>query len=219
MQNASQNKQASHAGTGKLNVPVAVRLLLPLVCLLFSACTTVQVATDQLAEKALGAIGVKLENPNQPRPAKTLNLRLEASHDLNAGEDGQGLSTIFRIYKLKDQNAFMSSPYSVFGSAEKEKAAFGSDLVEVREVVLSPGQTLDLKEKITNETAFLGTVALYRVPSPHRWRFVFASADSEKKGIILGLHACAMTATATPPVGMTLNESTLLSSARCRRSS
>ncbi len=203
----------------KANADALMHWLLLAACLLCCGCTTVQVATDKLAEKALGAIGVKLENPNLPRQVKTVNLRLEASHDLNAGEDGQGLSTIFRIYKLKDQNAFMSTPYSVFGNVDKEKGAFGSDLVEVRELIVSPGQTLDLKEQVTGDATYFGTVALYRKPSPNRWRFIFATAASEKTGITLGLHACAMTATATPPVGMTTNESALLHSARCKRTS
>lgn len=193
-------------------------MLLLASCLLLTGCSAaVKVAADVLAEKALGAIGIKVENPNAPRPVKTVQLRLETAQDMNAGDDGQGLSTVFRVYKLKDQNAFMATPYSAFGNPEREKSAFGQDLLEVREMILSPGEILDLKEKVPPDSGYLGTVALYRQPSPQRWRFVFAAADSEKTGITLGLHACAMTATTTPPVGMTLNESALLSSARCKR--
>jgi type VI secretion system protein VasD len=174
-------------------------------------------AADVLAEKALGAMGVKIDSQVSAKPPKTVQLRLETAQDLNAGEDGQGLSTVFRMYKLKDQNAFLSTPYSVFGNPEKEKSAFGQDLLEVREMILSPGEVLDLKEKVPADSPYLGTVALYRQPSAQRWRFVFAAADSEKAGITLGLHACAMTATTTAPVGMSLNESALLSPARCKR--
>lgn len=194
--------------------------LLPLLaaCLLLNGCAAaVGVVTNVLADKALVAMGVKLENPNAPRPPKSIPLRLETAQDLNAGDDGKGLSTVFRVYKLKDQNAFMATPYAAFGNPEREKSAFGQDLLEVREMILSPGEILDLKEKLPVESAYLGTVALFRQPSAQRWRFVFAAADSEKNGITLGLHACAMTATSTPPVGMTVNESALLSSARCRR--
>jgi type VI secretion system protein VasD len=193
-------------------------MLLLTACHALAGCSTaVKVAADVLAEKALGAIGIKVDNPTAARAPKTVQLRLETAQDLNAGEDGQGLSTVFRVYKLKDQNAFLATPYAAFGNPEREKSAFGQDLLEVREMILSPGEILDLKEKVPNESPYLGTVALFRQPSAQRWRFVFAAADSEKTGITLGLHACAMTATTTPPVGMTLNESALLSSARCKR--
>ena len=203
-----------------ISLPVgALRIVLLLgLCHALAGCSTaVKVAADMLAEKALNAMGVKTDNPNKPVPPKTVQLRLETAQDLNAGEDGQGLSTVFRVYKLKDRNAFLATPYAAFGNPEKEKSAFGQDLLEVREMILSPGEVLDLKEKVPAESPYLGTVALYRQPSAQRWRFVFAAADSEKTGITLGLHACAMTATTTPPVGMTLNESSLLSPARCNR--
>lgn len=187
------------------------------LCILVAGCTAIQVATDKISEKTLGIVGIKLpENPNAPRPPKTIKLKIETANDLNAGEDGQGLSTIFRLYKLRDHNTFLAAPYSIFGNPERERASLGTDIVEVRELILSPGQVLELNEKISPETAYLGVVTLYRMPSPRRWRFAFAAADAEKYGITLGLHACAMTATTTPPVGMALSESALLSSARCK---
>jgi type VI secretion system protein VasD len=199
-------------GRGNLFRTLAIVFLLP-----FAGCTAIQVASDKLAEKALGAIGVSLpENPNLPRAQQTVSLRVETAEDLNAGEDGQGMSTIFRLYKLRQKNAFLNAPYGVFGNAEKEKVYLSNDLLEVRELVLTPGEKLDLQEKISSDTAFLGIVALYRLPSPQRWRFAFASADSIKQGIRLGLHACAMTATAATPVNVSSGDSTLLSPARCR---
>lgn len=202
---------------GKAAFQVCATLLLMASCVLSAGCSTaVKVAADVLAEKALVVMGVKKEDPNAPRPPKNVQLRLETSRDLNAGEEGQGLSTVFRVYKLKDRNAFMATPYTAFGNADREKSAFGQDLLEVRELILSPSEVLELKEKVPSESPYLGAIALFRQPSAQRWRFVFATADAEKNGITLGLHACAMTATTTPPVGMTLNESALLSTARCK---
>lgn len=215
---------AGTTGASKMQISApqparASRITLVLaVCQALGGCgTAVKMAADMLAEKALNAVGVKVDNPNAPRPPKTVQLRLETAQDLNAGEDGQGLSTVFRVYKLKEHNAFLATPYAAFGNPEKEKSSFGQDLLEVREIILSPGEVMDLKEKVPTDSPYLGTVALFRQPSAQRWRFVFAAADSEKNGITLGLHACAMTATTTPPVGMNLNESALLSPARCNR--
>lgn len=194
------------------------RCLLLLISISLVACSTaVQIASDKVAELALGAIGIQLpDNPNLPRPAKTIRLHIEAAKDLNAGDDGQGLSAIMRLYKLKDQNAFLSTPYSAFGSPEKEKQAIGGDLLEVKELVLSPGQAIDLKEKLTGETTYLGMVTLFHNPDSRRWRFAFASSNADSAGITVGVHSCAMTATGAAPSGMTSNEAALLTTVKCR---
>jgi len=202
---------------GRAFNPVGRCLLLLAIISLCACNTAMQMASDKAAELALSAIGIKLpENPNIPRPAKTIKLHIEAAKDLNAGDDGQGLSAIVRLYKLKDRNVFLSTPYSAFGYPEKEKQALGGDLLEVKELVLSPGQTLDLKEKLTAETAYLGMVTLFHTPDPRRWRFAFASADADSAGITVGIHSCAMTATSAVPSGMASSEAALLTTAKCR---
>lgn len=184
-----------------------------------SACGTVQIGADKVAEMALNAVGVKLPEkpgiPAVPAPQKTIKIKLETAKDMNAGEDGKGLSVIFRIYKLKSYDAFLAMPYAAFGSPDKEKESLGTDLLETRELTLAPGQLIDLKESITKDMPYLGMVSLFRTPSPQRWRFAFAAADAEKSGITIGMHTCAMTATAIPPIGISLSESALLSPAKC----
>jgi type VI secretion system protein VasD len=187
-----------------------------LASLSLSGCSTVQIATDKLGEMALSAIGITVpEKPNVTLPPRTVMIRLDAAPDMNAGEDGKGLSVIVRLYKLKRQNAFLSTPYSTFGNPEKEKEAMGDDILEARELTLTPGQTINLKESVVRESGYVGMVSLFRTPSPQRWRFAFASADASSNGITIGIHRCAMTATSTPPVGMALSESTLLSPTKC----
>lgn len=188
-----------------------------LACGFLIACNTVQTMSDKAAEIALSAAGITIpDNAALPKAPKTIKVRLEAARDLNADEAGQGLSAIVRLYKLKDRNAFMSAQLGAFGNPEKEKQAFGSDLMEMRELTLSPGQTLELSEKMTGEMAYLGVATLFRSPDPKRWRFAFATAEAEPSGITLGLHSCAMTATSAAPSGMDLHEAALLSSVKCK---
>jgi type VI secretion system protein VasD len=193
------------------------RVFVLLAPFLLAACTTaVQVASGKVAELALSAIGIKTpESANAPRPPKVIPLRLEAAKDMNAGDDGQGLSTVLRLYKLKDQTNFLATPYSAFGNPEKEKQTIGADLLEVREMTLSPGQVLDLKEKMVTEATYLGVVALFRSPAAQRWRFAYATSDVES-GVTIGVHACAMTSTNAAPSGMTVAETALLSPVRCK---
>ena len=65
----------------------------------------------------------------------------------------------------------------------------------------------------------LGIVALFRSPAAQRWKFAFNTEKNEKSGIVIGLHACAMTVTSgtlTTPAGATpLTDVNLLSPAVC----
>jgi type VI secretion system protein VasD len=196
----------------------ASRALVLLAPFVLAACgTAVQTVTGTVAEMALGAIGIKVpESANATRPPKEMALRLEAAKDMNAGVDGEGLSTVLRLYKLKDQTNFLATPYASFGNPDKEKQALGADLVEVRELILSPGQTLDVKEKMVSDAAYLGVVTLFRSPSAQRWRFAYATSDVEKTGVTIGIHTCAMTSTNAAPSGMALAETALLSPVKCR---
>jgi type VI secretion system protein VasD len=184
--------------------------------LLLTGCSTVQLAADKVGGMALSALGISVpEKPDVPLPPRLVSIQLNAAQDLNAGDDGKGLSVIFRLYKLKNQNTFLSAPYSTFGNPEKEKETMGDDLVEARELTISPGQIIKLKEMVPREAEYIGMVTLFRAPSPQRWRFAFASADASSSGLTIGLHHCAMTATSAAPIGISLSESMLLSPTKC----
>lgn len=127
---------------------------------------------------------------------REIAVRLEGGKDLNASDAGHGLSIVIRLYKLRNQAGFLSMPYSALGISPREKMTIGEDLIEVKEVTLGPGQKLDLKEKMPGDAAFLGIVALFHSPFASRWRFAFDTSEAERSGITVGVHKCAMTATA-----------------------
>lgn len=195
-------------------LPVRTCILLSSIFLI--ACSIVRTTTDKVAQIALEAGGAKIP-ASSPRAfsVKTVWIRIDAAKNLNADDDGRGLSTIVRIYKLKDKNGFLSAPYAIFGHTEREKLAFGNDLMDVRELILAPGQRIELAEKMTDEIAYLGVATLFRSPEITRWRFVFPTTEAESSGVTLEVHACAMTATSLAPSGMALNDVSLLSSVKC----
>lgn len=174
-------------------------------CLMLDGCSTAAVTTGKVAELALSAIGLKMPGSGDTPSPKTVELHIAGTRDLNAGEDGQGLSTVVRLYKLRDQTSFLSMPYSEFGAADKEKASLGTDLVDVKELVLAPGQILDLQEKMPGDIRYLGVVALLRAPDPQRWRFAFSLAKADSPPIAVAVNACAMSATTALPYETTPN--------------
>lgn len=179
--------------------------------------TAVQALTGRGAEMALSSVGLKLpEGGSSAASQKILQVRMTASRDLNAAADGQGLSAVIRMYQLKDQNNFLAAPYATFGNPDKERQAIGADLVGVREVTLSPGQSLELKEQLNNEAHYYGIVALFRAPAPQRWRYAFASTDIKEAGLVLGMHACAMTVTNVLPLASGTSDPAPLSGIKCQ---
>lgn len=170
-----------------------------------SGCATVDPNSPvgkaaNLANQALEAVGITQpelptppELPDVQMPASKVALKLHAGSNLNSGATGKPLSVVTRIYKLKQTSAFFSAPYDAFLDSEREKQLLGADLIEVREVNLTPGQIYETTEKVAAEAGYLAVVTLYRTPAPQNWRVAFAVKDAQESGILLGLHACSLT--------------------------
>ena len=174
--------------------PLPFRLpLLLLVALPLAGCAGGAIGT--LANAALQMAGVAkppAELPDAQTPPRNVSIRLHAAQRLNTDAEGRPLALVARIYKLRQSAAFEQAPYDSFLDAQKEKTALGADLMEVREVLLVPGQRYEVQEKVSKEAYFIGVVALFRAPAAQRWRATFAAADAERAGITVGLHACAL---------------------------
>jgi type VI secretion system protein VasD len=149
-----------------------------------------------------------------PQPRK-VTLRIHAGEQLNVNNELRSLSVVLRVYKLKRLEAFSAAPYPTFGQAAAESTAFGSDLVDVREVVLTPGQRHEVIETLPPEAAYLGVVALFRAPAENRWRFAFEARAAAKSGVTLGAHGCALSVAEGIPVGSPV-EAVRLAGVSCR---
>lgn len=164
-----------------------------------------------IASKALEATGLRKppELPDAQKPPRSVVLRLHASPKLNLDRRGQPIALAVRLYKLRRVEAFEQAPYSVFLNTQAERDSLGADLVEVREIMLVPGQRYEVVEKISREASHLAVVALFQRPAEQRWRTVVDAADAESKGVTVGLHSCALTMSGS-------SQSSTLSSVRCQ---
>lgn len=150
-----------------------------------------------LGSNAYNAVGLRSATPAQElpdalKPPRSVPIRLHAAAKLNVDAKGRPLALVARIYKLRQNAAFEQAPYDTFLSPQKEKDAFGADLLDVKEVMLIPGQRYEVVEKVSKEAAFVGVVALFHSPAAQRWRLSFDAADAEKAGLTIGAHACAL---------------------------
>ena len=151
-------------------------------------------ALAPLASAALQAAGMQkpAELPESHKPPRNVPLRLHAADRLNVDARGQPLALAVRLYKLRQKDAFEVAPYAAFLDPRLERESLGADLVEVREIMLVPGQRYEVTEKVAREAGHVGIVALFHTPAAGRWRTAVSSLDAERDGLNVGLHACAM---------------------------
>lgn len=153
-------------------------------------------------DSALGWVGLaRTDVVERTRAAREMTqslprkvpLRLHAADVLNTDQSGRALSVVVRIYRLKSAAAFQALPYEAFLAAQPATdSPLRSEVLGVRELVLVPGQRAESVETLSPEVTHLAVVALFRAPSPQRWRFVFDVGANSSSGLTLGLHGCAM---------------------------
>ncbi|MBD8543059.1 type VI secretion system lipoprotein TssJ [Oxalobacteraceae sp. CFBP 8761] len=159
------------------------------------------------ASAALGAVGLRKPAglPESQQPPRNVPLRLHAATRLNVNERGQPLALAVRLYKLRQKDAFEEAPYAAFLDPQQERERLGADLVDVREIMLVPGQRYEVTEKVAREAGHVGIVALFHNPAAGHWRTTVSSVEAERNGVNIGLHACAMSvASGTVSGGSTL---------------
>lgn len=130
-------------------------------------------------------------------------IRLHAGQVLNTDSSGKSLPVVARIYKLKDKDAFLQASDTAFADMKASKSSeLSSDIEDVKEVVLTPGQRYEVTETVPSDSPYIGVVALFRSPAERRWRFVFETKPSAKTGLTLGVHGCALSVATGQAVGV-----------------
>jgi type VI secretion system protein VasD len=194
-----------------------IRHALPLAaCALLAGCAAAPLlGTAASAVMQVAGVG----KSDAPKPPRNVGITLYAAQNLNAATDNKPLALVVRLYVLKDPTSFQQAPFDSFTDPDKEKSVLGADLLSVREVTLIPGQRYTATEKVSRDAQAFGIVALFRDPAVQRWKLTFDPAKSEKSGIIIGLHNCAMTVTdgsvIAPVQGMPSQPLNMLSSVSC----
>lgn len=187
-------------------------------CMMLSGCGTIASPANNAAREALTSsfIGRPAGKRHLGHP-HDIAIQLNGAPDMNSDENGNGLATVVRVYQLRDSSAFLSSPHAAFFDPEHERRKLGNALLGAREITLLPGQALQFMEVMMEDARYLGIVAFFRKRSGQRWRLAFASADAARNTIVVGVHACAMTATGATPLGTSAQNALLLSAAPCKQ--
>ena len=167
--------------------------------------------------RTLESVGLREIDHDERAGIRTVPLRLYAGDNLNAGTGTRALATVVRVYHLRGMQRFEQAPFDALMDEASEQAALGNDLVQAREVVLTPGARELFDERLSPDTTHVAVVALFRAPASHRWRYAFDARQRgiERDGITVGLHACALTSGSEALVSTVPGDPSSLVGVRC----
>lgn len=200
--------------------PIAppLRLVLPLLAALFTlgGCASGG-GIGKAVNRTLESVGMRETDHDARAGIRTVPLRLYAGENLNAGNGERALATVVKIYHLRGTQRFDQSTFDALMDENHGEAALGGELVQAREIVLTPGMRREFEERVSPETTHLGVVALFRSPASGRWRYAFDArrGEVERDGITVGLHACALTTGSDALATAVPGDASSLVSVRC----
>lgn len=188
-------KNSCAGSTRRLPAPLLAALT-AILTPLAAGCSTVsalQIA-GTVAGVALEATGLKKADQRPATEAvHPVAMTLSTGPVTNATRNGEALALVVRIYQLRSNTAFARLTYAQASTPESERGALQDDLVSVRELTLLPGRTYRFEEQVPDQVKVIGVAAQFHRPAAHRWKVAFDREASQKTGIAVAFHACAMT--------------------------
>lgn len=190
------HRDSARARDPRTTFPTILRLLMSVVlCTLAVGCASAPRIGERIGDTLQGMGLKRSDDDGQPTEKTSLRLRMHAAPNLNGGSEARPLALVVKLFHLRDHDSFQALDFDAFLDDALADEALGDALLASREVLLLPNQRYDVLEALAPEVTHLGVVALFRGPAATRWRFVFDAGQVDANGILVGLHACAMTTT------------------------
>ncbi|WP_333012627.1 type VI secretion system lipoprotein TssJ [Kluyvera sichuanensis] len=111
------------------------------------------------------------------KQVKTLHLDIRAREAVNSNASGVALSTVVRIYQLKDSKTFDSTDYpSLF---KDDSLAIKADLVAEKDILLRPGGAVLVDMPMENSAQYVAVAGMFISPDQENntWRVVLSRDD------------------------------------------
>lgn len=143
-------------------------LALVLICLLLSGCGLTQTISDGT---------VAMTKSLFYKQIKTLHLDIRARDAVNNNAQGNALSTIVRIYQLKDSKAFSNTDYASLFAADSN--VLNADLVAQKDIRVRPGEAISVDMPMEKSAKFVAITAMFLTPDQEKnsWRVVLSRED------------------------------------------
>lgn len=111
------------------------------------------------------------------KQVKTLHLDITARDAINNNASGAPLSTVVRIYQLKDRKVFDDTDYpSLF---TEDSQAIKADLLEQKDIRALPGAAVTIDVPMNEKAQFVAVAGMFLSPdiTNNTWRIVLSRDD------------------------------------------
>lgn len=111
------------------------------------------------------------------KQVKTLHLDIRAREAVNSNDGGVALSTVVRIYQLRDRKTFDSTDYpSLF---EADSQAIKADLLEEKDIRLPPGGAVMIDMPLDKNAQYVAVAGMFMSPDQlnNSWRILLRRDD------------------------------------------
>jgi len=100
-----------------------------------------------------------------------MRLSFESSRNLNTlNEVSTALPVVVRIYQLKNKERLEQADFRSLWKSDRE--VLGADFLDRREIILNPGENIQIDVDLMEESAFVAVMALFRKTEGKSWRQV-----------------------------------------------
>lgn len=108
---------------------------------------------------------------------KTLHLDIHAREAVNSNAGGVALSTVVRIYQLKDRKTFDTTDYPSLFNADSQ--AIKADLVAEKDIRLQPGGAVMVDMPMDENAQYVAVAGMFMSPDQvhNTWRVVLSRDD------------------------------------------
>lgn len=108
---------------------------------------------------------------------KTVHLDIRAREAVNSNASGVALSTVVRVYQLKDRKTFDTTDYPSLFKADSQ--AINADLVAEKDIRLQPGGAVMVDMPMDENAQYVAVAGMFMSPDQvnNTWRVVLSRDD------------------------------------------
>ncbi|MCL1861388.1 MAG: type VI secretion system lipoprotein TssJ [Proteobacteria bacterium] len=161
---------------------------------LLSACSSSSKKAEQALAQALNPQTPRSEDPSSTifRIPEDTVLKGVAGSNVNLDANGRPLTVVVRVFQLRDKHEFARLTFDAAAS-KGDAELFPKELVSAHELVLMPGATQELTDKLLPETKYVAVIGFFRKPDAQFWRFLFDAQAVRKEGLTFAAKECFIT--------------------------
>nr|WP_318384008.1 type VI secretion system lipoprotein TssJ [uncultured Enterobacter sp.] len=111
------------------------------------------------------------------KQVKILHLDMRAREAVNPNAGGVALSTVIRIYQLRDRKAFDTADYSTLFARDSQ--VLKADLIAEKDIWLQPGGAVIVDEPLAESAQYVAVAGMFMSPDQtnNTWRIVLSRDD------------------------------------------